>query len=117
LPLVLLHLLFMGLGRSGFLSALPGYIRDVTHITGLITNILMFISAVFYPISVLPENYQVLLRLNPLATIITESRNTLIFGQSPDWSLLTLFSLLGIIVALLGYWWFQKMRKGFADVI
>jgi lipopolysaccharide transport system permease protein len=72
---------------------------------------------VFFPISALPEKYQVFIRLNPLAVIISESRNALIFGQSPDWSVLGMIFALGLCVALGGYWWFQKARRGFADVL
>jgi lipopolysaccharide transport system permease protein len=117
LPLTLLPLLVMGMGMSWFLAALTVYIRDVVHITSIFTTILMYVSAVFFPISALPENYQVIIRLNPVAVIISESRNVLAFGKTPDWNLLGLMLLIGICVAVGGYWWFQKTRKGFADVL
>jgi len=74
-------------------------------------------SAVFYPLSALPEKYQVWLRLNPLVLIITESRKSLVFGELPDWSSLVIALVLGLAIAFVGFWWFQKVRKGFADVI
>ena len=117
LPLILLPLLIAGLGISWFLAALTVFIRDVAHITGVLITVLMFTSAVFFPIESLPENYQRILLLNPVATIVSESRNALIFGQNPDWALLALMLLIGLCVAVGGYWWFQKTRKGFADVI
>jgi len=117
LPLVLLPLLLAGLGMSWCLSALTVYLRDLAHITSVAVTILMFVSAVFFPISALPEQYQVYLRLNPVAVIVSESRNVIIFGIQPDWSLLGLTLLMGLVVAVLGYVWFQKARKGFADVL
>ena len=117
LPAILLPLLLLGLGVSWFLSALTVYIRDIGQITTVITTVLMFMSAVFFPISALPEKYQSVMRLNPLAAIISESRKALIYGQPPDWALLALMLVFSLCVAAGGYWWFQKARKGFADVL
>jgi lipopolysaccharide transport system permease protein len=116
-PFVLLPLIFASLGVAWFLAALGVYIRDIGQITAVLTTILLFLSAVFYPISALPANYQVLLRLNPLVTIITESRKVLIFGNVPDWSWLGVALVMGLLIAFAGFWWFQKTRKGFADVL
>jgi lipopolysaccharide transport system permease protein len=116
-PLVLLPLIFASLGAAWFLAAIGVFVRDVGQITGVITTILMFLSAVFYPLSALPERYQNLLKLNPLVLIITESRNVLIYGSLPDWPWLGLALLMGLAIAFTGFWWFQKTRKGFADVL
>jgi lipopolysaccharide transport system permease protein len=77
----------------------------------------MFLSAIFYPISALPEKYQFWLRLNPLVLIIAESRKVLIYGSLPDWTWLGVSTLIGLGIAFAGFWWFQKTRKGFADVL
>ena len=116
-PLVLLPLILASLGAAWFLAAIGVFVRDVGQITGVITTILMFLSAVFYPLSALPERYQNLMKLNPLVLIITESRNVLIYGSLPDWSWLGLALLMGLAIAFAGFWWFQKTRKGFADVL
>jgi len=116
-PLVLLPLIFISLGAAWFLAALGVYIRDIGQITAVFTTVLMFTSAVFYPISALPEAYQTWLQLNPLVLIIAESRKVLIFGSLPDWSRLGVSLLIGLMIAFAGFWWFQKTRKGFADVL
>jgi lipopolysaccharide transport system permease protein len=116
-PLVLLPLIFASLGVAWFLAALGVYIRDIRQITTVLTTVLMFLSAIFYPISALPEKYQFWLRLNPLVLIIAESRKVLIYGSLPDWSWLGVSTLIGLGIAFAGFWWFQKTRKGFADVL
>jgi lipopolysaccharide transport system permease protein len=116
-PLVLLPLIFASLGAAWFLAALGVYVRDIGQITTVFTTVLMFVSAVFYPLSALPEAYQAWLRLNPLVLIITESRKVLVFGSLPDWFWLGIALLIGLAIAFAGFWWFQKTRKGFADVL
>jgi lipopolysaccharide transport system permease protein len=116
-PLVLLPLIFASLGVAWFLAALGVYVRDIEQITTVLTTVLMFMSAVFYPISALPKEYQVWLRLNPLVLIINESRKVLILGSLPDWSWLGIALVMGLAIAFAGFWWFQKTRKGFADVL
>lgn len=116
-PLVLLPLIFASMGVTWFLAALGVYVRDVGQITSVFTTVLMFLSAVFYPLSALPGKYQGWLRLNPLVLIITESRKVLIFGSLPDWLSLGIAVLAGLGMAAAGFWSFQKMRRGFADVI
>ncbi len=116
-PLVLLPLIFASMGVAWFLASLGVYIRDIGQMTSVLTTILMFVSAVFYPISSLPMDYQYWLRLNPLAMIITEGRKVLVFGEVPDWVALTTELFLGFFIAMAGFWWFQKTRKGFADVL
>jgi len=116
-PLVLLPLIFACMGLAWFLAALGVFVRDVGQITSVVTTVFMFLSAVFYPLTALPEQYQGWLKLNPLVIIIAESRNVLIFGTLPNWPMLGLTMLAGLGMAAAGFWWFQKMRKGFADVI
>jgi lipopolysaccharide transport system permease protein len=117
LPLTLLPLIFASVGFAWFLSAIGVFVRDIGQITGLFTTILLFMSAVFYPISALPEQYQSLLQLNPLVLIISESRKSLVLGELPDWFSMLIALLVSLAMAFAGFWWFQKVRKGFADVI
>lgn len=116
-PLVLLPLVFTTMGFAWFLAALGVYLRDIGQITGMLTTALLFLSAVFYPVSALPSQYQVWLKLNPLVFIIEEGRNTLIFGKVPDLGQGAIMLAAGMLIFWIGFAWFQKTRKGFADVL
>ena len=54
---------------------------------------------------------------NPLTFIIEQARAVLIWGQMPNWTGLLLYTAMSTVVAWLGFAWFQKTRKGFADVL
>lgn len=116
-PVVMLPLIVTTIGFAWFLSSLGVFIRDIGQITGIITTVLLFISGVFFPINSLPEPYRLWLALNPLAMIIEEGRNVLILGKLPDPTNWCIMMVVGLFIAWAGFAWFQRTRKGFADVI
>jgi lipopolysaccharide transport system permease protein len=116
-PLILLPLLLATAGFAWLLSALGVYVRDIAQATSIFTTVLMFLSPLFYPVSALPENYQLWLHLNPLTYIIEEGRNVLIFGKTPNWTGWMVAFAASLLISAVGFWWFQKTRKGFADVL
>lgn len=116
-PLVLLPLVILTLGFAWMLAALGVFLRDVGQTVGIITTVLMFLSPVFYPITAVPERFRPWLMANPLTFIIEQARDVLIWGHVPDWSKLAVYTLAAIALAWAGYAWFQKTRKGFADVL
>jgi lipopolysaccharide transport system permease protein len=105
------------MGIAWFLAATGVFIRDVAQITGIFTAVLMFMAPVFYDVSSMPEPYRDWLYLNPLTFIIEQARAVLFVGQMPNWIGLALYSGIALLVAGAGFWWFQKTRKGFADVV
>ncbi len=117
LPLVLLPLVVLTLGVAWGLASLGVFLRDVAQPIGMIMTVLLFASPVFYPISALPEYIRPWLMLNPLTFVIEEARATLIFGQMPEWAGLAIYSLASVVIGWAGYIWFQKTRKGFANVL
>jgi len=116
-PVILLPLLLATMGFAWLLSALGVYVRDIGQTTTIFTTILMFLSPLFYPVSALPKRYQLWIHLNPLTFIIEEGRNVLIFGKTPNWIGLGVALAMGLVLSAVGFWWFQKTRKGFADVL
>lgn len=117
LPLILLPYFLLLLGLSWFLAALGVYLRDIQQITGTLATLLLFLSPIFYSINILPENLQALIFLNPLSYIVESARAVLIYGQLPDFIGWAIYSLIAVLVAMSGYFFFRKVRPGFADVL
>ena len=117
MPLIVLPFLFFILGVSWALASLGVFLRDVSQLIGIITTGLMFLSPIFYPATALPETYRRWLYLNPLTPVIEQTRDVLFWGKAPDFMLLALYWSATAVVAWLGFAWFQKTRKGFADVL
>jgi len=117
LPLVVLPFFLFIMGISWALASLGVFLRDVSQFIGVLTTVLMFLSPIFYPATALPESYRYLLYLNPLTPVIEQVRDVLYWGRSPDFLMLGIYLVATAIIAWLGFAWFQKTRKGFADVI
>lgn len=117
LPLILLPFVMFIMGLSWVLASLGVYIRDISQIIGVITSIMMFMSPVFYPVSALPEDYRHILYLNPLTPVVEMTRDVLYWARVPDMQLLGAYWIATFVIAWLGFVWFQKTRKGFADVL
>jgi len=116
-PLVVLPLVILTLGLAWMLASLGVFLRDVGQTIGVVTTVMMFLAPVFYPITAVPEELRPLMMANPLTFIIEQAREVLIWGRLPNWIGLGIYTLIATTVAWAGYAWFQKTRKGFADVI
>jgi lipopolysaccharide transport system permease protein len=116
-PLVLLPLLVITMGLAWMLASLGVFLRDVGQTITIITTVLMFLSPVFYPVTALPEKFRPFMMANPLTFIIEQAREVLIWGHLPNWIGLGAYSAAAVVIAWAGYAWFQKTRKGFADVL
>ena len=117
IPLVLLPLVILTMGFAWMLASIGVFLRDVGQTIGIITTVLMFLAPVFYPITAVPERFRPFIMANPITFIIEQARDVLIWGHSPDWIGIGIYTAMALMVAWAGFFLFQKTRKGFADVI
>ncbi len=117
LPLLLLPFMLLLLGLGWWLSSLGVYLRDIGQIIQLLMTLLLFLSPIFYPLEMLPEAVRPLLYLNPLTLMVDQFRAVMLWGTTPDWTALGIYLLVSLVVFFSGFWWFEKTRKGFADVL
>lgn len=117
MPLIMLPVLLLVIGLSWAIASLGVYFRDVSQLINIVVTVLMFLSPIFYPISAIPVQYQPFLLLNPLATTIEQVRDVLMWNRQPNWLMYGAFLIGTSLIAWIGFFWFQKTRKGFADVL
>jgi lipopolysaccharide transport system permease protein len=117
LPLVSLPLIFLALGIAWFVASLGVYIRDVGQAIGIVLQVMFFLTPIFYSIEIIPEPFRTLVLLNPMAPVTENFRRVLLWGQLPSFPGTLWWILATGAVMMLGYAWFMKTRKGFADVL
>ncbi len=117
LPLIWLPVVLFALGWSYFIASLGVFIRDIGSITGVVVTMLFFLSPIFYPLSAVPENLRIYCQMNPIAMFVQDARRVVLWGQMPDWCWFSIYFLISLGVFVLGFAWFMKSKKAFADVL
>jgi lipopolysaccharide transport system permease protein len=115
-PAVTLWIFILSSGVSFWLGALNVKYRDVGHIIPFIVQIWMFTTPILYSISVIPERFQLWVRLNPMFGLI-EAYRSVIFSRDIDWLSVNLSLALTLVVFLSGSVYFAKTERSFADII
>ena len=84
LPFLMLLQLLLIFGASTLLAALMPVVPDLQYVIGNVLRAMMFLSAIFYPVSAIPEAYQGVFQVNPMVPIIDGYRRVLMLGEWPD---------------------------------
>jgi lipopolysaccharide transport system permease protein len=115
LPLLIGLTLIATLSLGIMLSALTVFYRDVRHVVPFLTQILMFVTPVIYPLSAL-EKYHSLLALNPMFGIVTAYRAA-IFGGDWHWPVVAISTTSAIVSFLFALFYFRRTERRFADFV
>ena len=117
LPLILIPALLYALGVGWLLASLGVFFRDLGQFVGLAIQVLFFLTPIFFPLDKVPPTLQKWLVLNPLCGVVENVRTALVFGSLPNFQTLLMNSLVALLVALFGSWFFCRTKRAFADVI
>jgi lipopolysaccharide transport system permease protein len=117
LPIILVPQLIATLGASWLVASLGVFVRDIVQGIGLMLMAWMYLTPIVYPESIVPENYRRLINLNPFTPLVRNYRRVILEGVAPDWTGLAYFLAFAAVLFLIGYWWFARTRRNFADVI
>lgn len=115
-PIWILQLMFTT-GLIWILSSLNVYFRDLQNIVTILTLFLMMVSPIAYTADMVPANLQPFLKGNPLFYLITAYQDALMLGRFPRDNVIFVLIILAFIFFLVGYWFFTRIKKVFADNI
>ena len=117
LPVLLVPQLLLTLGGAWLFASLGVFIRDTAQVLGLVLMAWLYLTPIIYPEQVVPARFRPALELNPFTPLVRSYRRALLEGAPPDWGGLAYTTAFALAAFLLGYWWFARTRKNFADVI
>ena len=117
LPVIVLAQAIFSLGLIMVLSAGNVYIRDVQYIMNPVMMIWMYACPILYSISMVPERFLKIYRLNPMTLIMEQYQNILYNKQMPDLSSLGVVYLVSIVMLIIGYLTFSKLQRRFAEEV
>ena len=119
LPVVCVPLVMLSLGAAWMLAAVGVFVRDVRNIVVVATQLLMFMTPLFYKIDRIPAEHTWLhwiVRHNPLSVIVENGRRCVLWGETLEWEKLGWTTLAGLVVMVAGFAVFSMLRRSMADV-
>lgn len=117
IPLIFFTQLMLLVGISFILSATNVFFRDVENVLGIFLTIWMYLTPVIYSPQLIPENLKIFFFLNPMTGIINAYRDTILYGNPIQWIHFSYSFIISLSILILGYIYFKKRSKNFADVI
>ena len=117
LPVVLAPYIVVLLAVCFLLSAVGVFFRDLSQVVALLVTLSLFLTPIFYPISAVPPAFQVAMYMNPLTFPVEQARQLILAGRTPDWAALAVYLACALAALAGAHWLFQRLRKGFADVL
>lgn len=116
LPLLVIPQVLLTAGICWFLAALGVFVRDLGQIISYVLTVWFFVTPICYAEDTLRARAP-WMAVNPITALVRGYRAIFLAGRAPDFGPLWKLWVLGLAVAILGYAWFYKLRKSFADVI
>jgi len=116
-PLLLIPQLLFALGAAWLVASLGVFLRDIAQGVTLLLMAWMYLTPIIYPEAIVPERFRWFIDINPFTPLVRSYRHIFLDGLAPDWRGLAYFTAIALIMFVIGYWWFARTRKNFADVI
>lgn len=117
LPVLIVPQLLLTAGLCWFLAALGIFVRDLAAVIGFILTLWFFLTPICYSEESLPPGARGILSLNPIFVLVEGYRSIFLDNRAPHFAPLAALWVGSAVVAVVGYAWFHRLRKSFADVI
>jgi ABC-2 type transport system permease protein len=108
LPVAILIAAVFTLGAGLLLSPLAVFFYDVVEVVGVVMMLGMYATPIFYPMKIVPEQYRLLVRYNPVRSILEVFRDPIFFHKVPPFTHLSVAVLLAVLAFTIGYWSFRR---------
>jgi len=116
-PAVFVVAVALALGAGFWLSAIIVRYRDVSHAVTFMTTVLLFVTPILYPLSIVPDAYQAVYALNPLVGVLETFRWTILPDAGPPGLLVLVSAAAGVVLIVTGLAYFHSVERRFADII
>ena len=117
LPLIIFFQLLFALGFGFLLATVNVFFRDTAPLTGVFLTVWLYLTPIFYPVSIVPDKFKGLYMLNPMTHLVGIYRDIFLKNQMFSLKSLAYFSLISIVVFAIGYFLFTKHHRKFVDLL
>lgn len=114
IPFVLLQVFIFSLGLGLWLASISVFFRDIQYLWGVFVTMWMYLTPIFYPVTIISEEYQSIYRnINPMFSYIDQFRQVILNAQFPELNSTLLGSFFALATLILGSWYFNKKQDEF----
>ena len=117
LPVLLIHIAFLGTGTGLIISSLTTKYRDLNVLVSFGLTLWMYLTPVVYPVSQIPESFRWIMLLNPVAPIVETFRFAFLGSGSFAWIYLLISAVVTAVILILGMIVFNQVEKNFIDTV
>ena len=117
LPILLIHIAFLGTGTGLIISSLTTKYRDLNVLVSFGLTLWMYLTPVVYPVSQIPESFRFIMLLNPVAPIVETFRYAFLGSGSFEWFFLLISAAVTAVLLILGMIVFNQVEKNFIDTV
>ena len=117
LPILVFQITLLGLGFGILISSLTTKYRDLNFALGFIVQLWMFATPIVYPLSLIPEKYQLLAALNPMTSIVEIFRGAFLGQSTIDSFQIILSIFLTFFLLIIGLLLFNRVERNFMDTV
>ena len=115
LPLVMIVEFILALGVGMIASAITVYLRDFEHILGILAMAWMYMTPIIYPLSIVPKEFMLIFKINPMTPVTEAYRDILYYQQLPNFNHLLIFGIISVVAFVFGYHIFKRLERNFAE--
>lgn len=115
LPVIMIIEYLLSLGMALITSAVTVYVRDLEYLLGIIILAWQFLTPIMYTIDLVPPSLMPIFNLNPMTSVIIAYRDILYYKQPPKMGTLLQAAILGVLLIVIGWWTFSKLKRHFAE--
>lgn len=112
-PISLIYILTFSIGLGLILATYAVFFRDIVHLYGVFITAWSYITPLFYPISIIPKNYLILIKLNPMYYYIEHFREIVLYARVPSLKLNLICIASSMIMLILGLVVFYRNQDKF----
>jgi len=117
LPVLTGVTVLFGLALGLILGVLNVFVRDVAQVMGVLLQLWFWVTPIVYAINILPGNFALVLRLNPMYAICSSYQQVLVWGHPPHFKTLGIIVVLSLVLLAIGMGLFRRASPDMVDVL
>ena len=113
-PLIILQVFLFSLGLGLILATATVFFRDIQYLWGVFVSMWMYLTPLFYPVTIIPEEYRGLyMSINPMYWYVEQFRDIVLYARAPQMDSILMGTGLAVVILILGAWYFNKKQDEF----